>query len=315
MPSSNVKVSVFCLAYNHEAYIRDALDGFVKQKTNFPYEVIVHDDASTDRTAEIIREYAEKYPEIIKPIYQTENQYSKGIKITQTYIFPKLQGEYVAICEGDDYWTDENKLQMQFDFMEKHRDYVACAHNTLFDFLQTGEKRVFYSSMDQEVELKDAIVGGGMAYHTSSLFYRREFLFNRPSFVSTIPGVGDYPLAIYLSLSGKVMRFGKVMSVYRLGREGSWTRNNIQNIEKMIALREKTITMLNMANEYSKFTYDELFRERIVYFEYLILKLKGDYKSLKSKKYKHYYKAETPREKCRLWLRKNFPFLFKRKAK
>ena len=105
-----IVVSVYCLAYNHEQYIRDALEGFVRQKTNFRYEVLVHDDASTDNTPAIIREYAQKYPDIIKPIFQTENQYSKGVKILPEIIHPKSSGRYIAFCEGDDYWCDENKL-------------------------------------------------------------------------------------------------------------------------------------------------------------------------------------------------------------
>ncbi|HHX61228.1 MAG TPA: glycosyltransferase [Epulopiscium sp.] len=99
-------VSICCLAYNHEKFIRQALDGFIMQESNFPIEVLIHDDASTDDTANIIREYEKKYPEIIKPIYQTENQYSKGVGISVTYNFPRAKGKYIAMCEGDDYWTD-----------------------------------------------------------------------------------------------------------------------------------------------------------------------------------------------------------------
>ena len=124
-------VSVCCLAYNHEPYIRDCLEGFVKQKTDFKYEVLIHDDASTDKTAEIIREYEDKYPELIKPIYQTENQWSKGVPLTNTFLYARANGKYYAICEGDDYWCDENKLQKQFDFMQAHPEYSACVHNSI----------------------------------------------------------------------------------------------------------------------------------------------------------------------------------------
>ena len=103
-------VSVICLAYNHEKYIRKTLEGFVKQKTNFSVEYIIHDDASTDSTASIVREFEEKYPDLIKPIYQKENQYSKGVPITRN-LQMQVQGKYIAFCEGDDYWIDEYKLQ------------------------------------------------------------------------------------------------------------------------------------------------------------------------------------------------------------
>ena len=120
--ADGIKVSVICLAYNHEKYIRKCLDGFVMQKTNFKFEALVHDDASTDKTAEIIREYEEKYPDIIKPVYQTENQHSKKISIFTTFLAPNARGEYLAWCEGDDCWTDPGKLQKQVDFLDAHPD-------------------------------------------------------------------------------------------------------------------------------------------------------------------------------------------------
>jgi len=121
-------VSICCLAYNHAPYIRQCLDGFMMQKTDSPFEVLIHDDASTDGTADIIREYEAKYPDIIKPIYQTENQYSKGVGVTSVYQLPRAKGKYVAFCEGDDYWTDSNKLQKQVDFLETNPDFSICCH-------------------------------------------------------------------------------------------------------------------------------------------------------------------------------------------
>src|SRR5690606_1543694 len=100
-------VSVSCITYNHSSYIRQCLDGFVMQKCDFAFEVLIHDDASTDDTQEIIKEYQAKYPEIIKAVLQKENQYSKGIRgISPRFNFPRAQGKYIAMCEGDDYWTD-----------------------------------------------------------------------------------------------------------------------------------------------------------------------------------------------------------------
>jgi glycosyltransferase involved in cell wall biosynthesis len=116
-------VSICCITYNHEKYIREAIEGFLMQKTDFPFEIIIHDDASTDKTADIIREYEKKYPELIKPIYQTENQYSKGVKVT-LLTYKQSKGNYIAFCEGDDYWTDPLKLQKQVTFLEKNPDYV-----------------------------------------------------------------------------------------------------------------------------------------------------------------------------------------------
>ena len=123
---SPIVVSIVSLAYNHAKYIRQCLDGFIMQKTNFAFEVLIHDDASTDGTADIIREYELKYPNIIKPIYQTENQYQKGVAIGATYLYPRVQGKYIAECEGDDYWIDPLKLQKQVDLLEQNPEYSFC---------------------------------------------------------------------------------------------------------------------------------------------------------------------------------------------
>jgi len=123
-------VSICCLAYNHEPYIRECLDGFMMQQCDFKFEVLIHDDASTDGTADIIREYEAKFPEILKPIYQTENQYSKGLRnISARLNYPRARGKYIALCEGDDYWTDPLKLQKQVDFLEGNPEYILACHN------------------------------------------------------------------------------------------------------------------------------------------------------------------------------------------
>ena len=121
-------VSIRCITYNQESYIAQALDGFLMQKTTFPFEVIVHDDASTDKTSIIIREYESKFPKIIKPIYETENLYSKHDGSLGRIVNDACKGKYIAICEGYDYWIDSNKLQLQVDFLETHKNYSMCFH-------------------------------------------------------------------------------------------------------------------------------------------------------------------------------------------
>ena len=115
--------SICCTTYNHEKYINEAIDSFLMQETNFPFEIIIRDDCSTDKTAAIIKIYSEKYPNIIKPILETENQYSKGVR-PMPVVFKKAAGKYLALCEGDDYWTDPEKLQKQVDFLENNPEYV-----------------------------------------------------------------------------------------------------------------------------------------------------------------------------------------------
>lgn len=126
---NDIMISINCITYNHEKYIKDALEGFLMQKTNFKYEILIHEDASTDNTANIIKKYEKKYPKIIKPIYQKENQFSKGIKINFEFNYKRSKGKYIALCEGDDYWTDPYKLQKQVDFLEDHKEFSICFHS------------------------------------------------------------------------------------------------------------------------------------------------------------------------------------------
>jgi len=132
MNENPILVAISCITYNHKDYLRQCLDGFVMQKTNFRYVAVVHDDCSTDGTTDILRDYAAKYPDIILPIYEEENQYSKhngaiGRKMHET--FDRLGAKYIAICEGDDYWTDPYKLQKQVDILEKDESLIACVTN------------------------------------------------------------------------------------------------------------------------------------------------------------------------------------------
>lgn len=127
--SATPLVSICCITYNHASYIRKSLDGFLMQKTSFPVEILIHDDASTDGTADIIRDYAARFPDIVFPLFEEENQYSKPVhKHIDFYNYERARGKYVAYCEGDDYWTDPLKLQRQVDFLETHSDYSVCWH-------------------------------------------------------------------------------------------------------------------------------------------------------------------------------------------
>ena len=152
-PYKELIVTIRCLVYNHEPFLRQCLDGFVMQQTNFRFEAIVHDDASTDGSAAIIREYAAKYPDIIKPIYETENQYSKRDGSLRRIMNAHTHGKYVAMCEGDDYWTDPLKLQKQVDFLESHPDFSLCTHR--FHILEQGTQQILD---DWNGRFKDGLV-------------------------------------------------------------------------------------------------------------------------------------------------------------
>lgn len=210
-------VAINCIAYNHELYIRDALEGFVNQKTNFPFVAIVHDDASTDSTANIIREYAKKYPDIIKPIYETENQYSKkdgSLGRIMDSAIEAAGAKYVAMCEGDDYWTDPHKLQKQVDFLETHPDYSLCFHNTKLSMLD-GSIRLDASAMKQTGEYSADDIIEQWIIPTASVVYRREGIDNNPIRINPKFKYGDNILFLTAALNGRLFGINEYMSVYR----------------------------------------------------------------------------------------------------
>lgn len=218
------KVSVLCTAFNHEKYIRDTLDGFVSQKTDFPFEVLVNDDCSSDGTAGIIREYAAHYPDIIRPFYQEKNLYTQGgmPHLFATVFYPNAQGEYFTLCEGDDYWSDPEKLQRQADFLDAHADYSACVHNTLVHYCDGSMPDAPLRSAgdgDRDVDFFTVIRGSSHSFHTSSIMARREYIVSPPDFhyAAAKHGFTDYAIALWLVLNGKIRFLDRVMSVYRIG--------------------------------------------------------------------------------------------------
>lgn len=232
MNNSNkgILVSIRCAVYNHEPFLRQCLDGFVMQKTNFAFEAIVHDDASTDNSAAIIREYAEKFPDIIKPIYETENQYSKKdgslTRIMDAAISPS--SKYIAICEGDDYWIDPLKLQKQVDFLETHPDYtMVCCRSKLYSekdkrYLKEKKEKGWFFLEGATLEPKDIIGRGGYYISTCGILFRKVVRNNYPDYCSAC-FVGDYPLQILCAMKGRVYCFAKEMVVYRVNNSLSWT--------------------------------------------------------------------------------------------
>lgn len=245
MSENDITVSVICLVFNHAPYLRDALEGFVGQQTSFRYEVIVHDDASTDGSADIIREYAQKYPDIIVPILQTENQFSQGIDINRVHVLPLIRGKYIAFCEGDDYWCEPHKLQQQVDFLEAHTDYSACVHNTnKLNMMTSKTELVNKSKRAYDITLPDVLerfTRGGML-QTSSLMCRYSMSLesacdNPPLYCEILYriGVGDFTRVIYCALHGKIRYLPEVMSVYRVMVPGSYSSKSADRIEAICA--------------------------------------------------------------------------------
>lgn len=218
-------LAIKCITYNHEQYIRDALEGFVMQKTNFPFVAIVHDDASTDGTTAIIKEYAEKYPDIIRPIFETENQYSKkdgSLRRIMNNALIESNAKYIALCEGDDYWTDPYKLQKQVDFLESHPEYTLCFHNALVKYEdRIKEPHLFANVKSREylhhefatewfIPTASAVFRGNVI--TSSIYYN---VLNKKDI-----NIGDAPLWFTCVSLGKAYGFKECMSVYRIQPNG-----------------------------------------------------------------------------------------------
>jgi len=213
-------LSVCCITYNHERYIEQALDGFLMQETEFPFEIIVYDDASTDGTQEIIREYQSKFPRLIFPILQRENQYSKGVRgILARFTFPKARGKYIALCEGDDYWTDPKKLQKQVDVLERNPDFSICFHPVKFVHEGIpGLDRVSHGKFPEVTTIEELARGNYIP--TASCVFRKCFD-ELPPWYYECP-IGDYPLHMITAQYGKIRFINEVMAVYRVHEKGIW---------------------------------------------------------------------------------------------
>lgn len=237
-------VSICCLVYNHEPYLRECFEGFVMQQTTFPIEILVHDDASTDHSADIIREYTEKYPYLFKPIYQTENQYSKGVKITMTYQIPRAQGKYIAMCEGDDYWTDPLKLQKQVDFLEENPGFSLCFHKVKVWKQKESVMVDDFITRDVPSETDIYELAKGNYIHTPSVVFRNDKrVFDSISKMGKL-GVGDYPMWMLCAQYGKIKKFDECMAVYRFG-SGMWSvRDIIHNINPWIQMLCKLVVVI-----------------------------------------------------------------------
>lgn len=246
-------VSIQCITYNHENYIGQAIDGFLMQKTNFSFEVIIHDDASTDKTASIIKEYELKFPKIIKPIYETENQYSKHDGSLTRIMNKACQGKYIAFCEGDDYWIDPNKLQMQVDFLEAHPDYGMC-YTKVKRYRQKDNTFLHRTFGSEIIDFKDLLTNGNRiptlvtclkkelldAYHIEIKPETKNWL------------MGDIPMWLYFAKNSKIFFIPKVTGVYRI----------LENSASHSIDYNKSIKFLESYNEIRNFFKDLYLNEK-----------------------------------------------------
>lgn len=212
-------VSICCLTYNHERFVHKAIDSILLQKVDFAYEILIHDDASTDSTQEIIKEYYDLHPNIIKPIFQSVNQYSQNVSITAKFQLPRARGRYIAFCEGDDYWIDPYKLSKQVAFLEKNKEYIATTHQCLI--IDENEKPIarysptflYVSNKSRVFTQKDAenfLLPG----QTATLVFNKNAIdnYNLSEWTNYLM---DFSLTAFLSLQGYIYVFPNIMSAYR----------------------------------------------------------------------------------------------------
>lgn len=273
-------VSICSITYNHAPFIRQCLDGFLMQQTNFPIEIIINDDCSTDGTTEIIREYAEKYPDKIFPVYQKENQYSQGGRgMFQKFVFPKARGKYIALCEGDDYWTDPLKLQKQVDFLEAHPDYSMCFHKATIQVEDNVFSSDLYSPLSQREYFVEDIISTKYRIPTASILARAEVcktIPHHPNF-----SVGDVLIHANAFVHGRVFCLDSCMSVYRR-HSGSWTATMRKSGWKGYAKFELPFNFAMLETFPKRVTYPLLAKSRHSYEIWLVDSiLKNDYSPLK----------------------------------
>lgn len=255
--SQELIVSVNCIAYNQKKYIKDCLDGIVMQKTTFRFEAIVHDDVSTDGTADVIKEYAQKYPNIIKPIFEKENQWSKNDGSLDRIMLDACKGKYIAFCEGDDYWIDPYKLQKQVDILENDQ---ACSMvcSRAYYFSQAKHKYVAVNhclTTSGYLNVKDIIRKDGPYITTCSIILRRFIVEALPDFHLKCH-VGDYPLQIRCAMMGHVYYLDDVTCVYRIDNPNSWCgHNNLGyfDIVRMEKFKSELDMLIGYSNSFPKY--------------------------------------------------------------
>jgi glycosyltransferase involved in cell wall biosynthesis len=259
MQKNNFLVSIFCPTYNHSKYIEQCLNGIVMQKTNFRFEVFVQDDASTDASQKIIKEFAEKYNFIV-PVLHTENIYSKGGNLNE-YFFKKAKGKYIAFCEGDDIWTEPLKLQKQVDFLEANPNFTICFHNARKLIQETeDDSGLFFIKQSKDIFTITDIIKNNFIPTLTCVFRNNLFKEFPNWFSNAYPG--DWPLHILNAQYGKIKYIDEIMATYRLHEQGICSGSKpIDNYEKSMVTLKNVRDHLNypysllMSNTISKKYY------------------------------------------------------------
>ena len=318
----NIKISVCCLVYNHEKYLRKMLESLVNQKTDFDYEILINDDASTDRSPEIIKEYQQKYPKLIKPVFQTENQYSKNVHMSNTFLFPRVKGEFVCFCEGDDYWCDNNKLQEQYNVMSSHPECSICTHCTQL-IKEDGRimrgilppRKIEEGIIEQEQFAQWLLAESNFTFQLSSYCIRADLIHELeadklPEFYKASP-VGDEVILRYCLNSGKVYFINKIMSCYRVNSIGSWSLRENSSAEKKKSHCEKLKKVDLLFNEFSGGRFERYIKEGLIHRDFIFYAQTKNYREVRKPEYKKFWKKLKLKTKIKYTVCTYFPFLDK----
>lgn len=312
----DVLVSIICTAYNQEKYIKQTLIGLVSQKTNFNYEILVHDDASTDRTPQIIKSFSEEYPELIKPVFQSENQYSQGVKITKDILIPRAKGKYIALCEGDDYWTNPNKIQMQAEVMEQYSNCSICVHKVQ-GVSEDGSKslKVFPQNdvecgiVSSEEIVHRMLSKGEWMFHTTSYFFRKQDamdLSQKKYLFWEKPGYGDFSYIQMAILKGDLYYINKTMSCYRMGAIGSAVKRDA-GVERRKEVSQRFIEAIQDFDNVTNMKYHNDSKTAIKRYEFQLADAEKNYKYLLSNEMKDIWKDIPFYAKLRIKISRYFP--------
>ena len=304
-------VSIRCITFNQKDYISQALDSFLMQKTNFPFEIVVHDDASTDGTSEIIQEYEKKFPSIIKPIYETENQWSKHDGSLAKIVNSACRGKYISLCEGDDFWCDDHKLQKQINILEKNPKCTLVLSNGFsgpdFDHKKIinpyGKKRSGY------LNSRTFFLSKGGLVPTASMTVRKEFV-ERPEILKKSP-VGDKPMRMWCFINGPVYYIAKPMAFYRACSSGSFSQNISGNLSYAKNVYEGFTDFLNRFDEYTshKYSYEvEYMKQKEEYYYYKRIR---DYDSAEKCPFMSHKENKSFKKTVKKILKQFFPKFYK----
>lgn len=305
-------ITVIVMTYNQKDYIRESLDSILRQKTNVDFNILIHDDCSSDGTSEIIDEYKKQYPDKIEVIHQKERTFLVvGFNgMLCSYVAPIIESEYIAYCDGDDYWCDDKKLQKQYDFMSSHPGYSMCFHSAYQIRPNNDMSSKWFIKDEGDIDMFDIISERpGVCVATSSIFLKSDVFKDFSDWRKKYP-VEDVPMYITAAMKGKIHRLKDVMCVYRQFAAGSWSAQNKGDNDKMVKnLNEMKEAVLRF-DEQTNQQYHDLVVKEVESFDFRIAHITRDLKTIFSKVNKRFVKRLKFKERFSLKLQYRAPSLY-----